>query len=446
MFCIPKIISQRRRTLFFMFVGVLAVVAAGIADAQHQSEGGLEELGREHRLLALSLAALPDQQLGPAVQKLEATGQVAVLLREPNSGGFLLSNGKLLSSNELDAAFSKHADSVQLPRSLASMIGLAARTAVAGLAPRSATSSISPVGIAVIESAGAERDRARHAEWRGVLMVLVVSLLIIGFGLAALQRQRRVALLERRLLLNRAELRRDAELSRANRMATIAALASGFAHEIGTPLGVIVGRVEQLRSGSASDAKATRFLDAIAAQTEHIERVIRGFLALTRGDTPSLSRVAASQLARDAVGFVEHRFEQTRIALTVDDRDQNRSFVACNATLFGQVLVNLLINAMQACEPNDVVCLKISRAENSIEFSIVDPGQGIPRAAIEQVMEPFFTTKASRGGTGLGLAIAKEIVSHHRGLLTLARRADTEGAAVRGTRVTVRLPIAQDSQ
>jgi len=444
MFSLPKIISQRRRTLAFMLVGVLVVVAAGIADAQHQSERALDQRGREHRLLALSLAALPDAQLAIAIQKLEATGQVAVLLRQPQGGGFRLSNGKVLSSNELEAAFSKHALSVRLPRALAATIGLGARTAIAGLAPRTVAGSESPEGVAVVESASAERDRARHAAWRAVLMVLVVSILIIGIGLTALGRQRREALLRQKLRLHRAEQARDVELSRANRMATIAALASGFAHEIATPLGVIVGRVEQLRSASAGDARAGRLLDAIAAQTEHIERVIRGFLGLTRGDSPNLSRTSASELARAAVDLVRHRFGQTQIVLEVDDRDQGASFVACNSTLFGQVLVNLLINALEASEAGESVQLELARVGESIEFCVVDRGHGISRATIEQAMEPFFTTKATRGGTGLGLAIAKEIVSHHRGELSLVRRADREGPEVRGTRVTVRLPLAQE--
>jgi len=444
MLCLPKIISQRRRTLAFMLVGVLVVVAAGIGDAQRQSERALDQLGREHRLLALSLAALSDAQLSAAVQKLEATGQVAVLLRQPRGRGFRLSNGKVLSSNELEVAFSEHAPSARLPRSLAATIGLGARTAIAGLAPRTVAGTESPEGVAVIESASAERDRARHAAWRAVLMVLVVSVLIIGIGLTALGRQRREALLRQKLRVHRAERARDAELSRANRMATIAALASGFAHEIATPLGVIVGRVEQLRSASASDAKAGRLLDAIAAQTEHIERVIRGFLGLTRGDSPNLSRTAASELARTAVDLVQHRFGQTQIALGLEDRDQGASFVACNSTLFGQVLVNLLINALEASESGESVQLELARAGGNVEFCVIDRGHGISRATIEQAMEPFFTTKATRGGTGLGLAIAKEIVSHHRGELSLVRRADQEGAEVPGTRVTVRLPLAQE--
>ncbi|HET7540934.1 MAG TPA: HAMP domain-containing sensor histidine kinase [Polyangiaceae bacterium] len=444
MFSFPKIVSQRRRTVLLMLVGVLAVAAAGIIDARRQSERALDQLGREHRLLALSLAALSDAQLTAAVRKLEASGEVVVLLRRPRAAGFSLGNGQVLFSRDLELAFSTSAPSVRLPRSLAATIGLGARTAIAGLAPRVPPAPESPNGIAVIESASVERDRARHAEWRAVLMVLLVSILILGFGLDALGRQRREALLQQKLRLTRAERARDAELSRANRMAAIAALASGFAHEIATPLGVIVGRVEQLRSASASDAKVVRLLDAVAAQTEHIERVTRGFLALTRGDAPNLSRVAASQLVHAAVELVQHRFGQTQVTLSIDDRDQGASFVACNSTLFGQVLINLLINALEASEAGDRVCLELARNGDNVEFCVIDQGHGIPRATIEQAMEPFFTTKATRGGTGLGLAIAKEIVSHHRGELSLERRIDREGADARGTRVTVRLPIAQE--
>jgi two-component system NtrC family sensor kinase len=446
MLCIAKISSQRRRTLLFMLAGVVAVVVAGVWDGQRQSARGLAEIGREHSLLAMSLAALPDEQLARAIRQLEATEQVAVLLREPNGAGFQLSNGKTLLSNQLDTAFASQARSVVLPRSLAATIGLEARTAVAGIAPRISTGSNSADGVVVVESAASERDRARHSEWRAVLMVLLVSLLIIGFGLAALRRQRRELALRQKLRINRAEHARDVELSRANRMATVAALASGFAHEIATPLGVIVGRVEQLRAAVASDGKATRFLDAIAAQTEHIDRVIRGFLGLTRGDAPAMSSASVTELAHNAADLVRHRFEHSKIELQVDEREGDGARVLCNPTLFGQVLVNALINALEASEAEDSVCLAVRRSDRSVEFSIIDQGQGIALSAIAQVTEPFFTTKATRGGTGLGLAIAKEIVTHHHGKLSLARRADLEGAAARGTRVTVQLPLAEDSQ
>ena len=74
MLSLSKITSQRRRTLLIMLAGLLAVVAAGVYDARRQSERVLQELGREHHLLALSLAALPDAELARAVRNLEETG------------------------------------------------------------------------------------------------------------------------------------------------------------------------------------------------------------------------------------------------------------------------------------------------------------------------------------------------------------------------------------
>ena len=333
MLCIAKIISQRRRTLLLMLAGLVAVVVAGVRDAQRQSARGLVELGREHSLLAMSLALLPDEQLEKAIRQLEATEQVAVLLREPSGSGLQLSNGKTLLSAQLDHAFSNQARSVVVPRALATTIGLEARTAVAGIAPRTSTGPNSANGVVVVESAASERDRAKHSKWRAVLMVLLVSMLIVGFGLAALRRQRRELALRQKLRLNRAQHARDVELSRANRMATVAALASGFAHEIATPLGVIVGRVEQLRPALANDGKATRLLDAIGTQTEYIDRVIRGFLGLTRGDAPTLSSTPALEIAHNAADLVRHRFGHAKIALQVDDSACNGARVMCDPTL-----------------------------------------------------------------------------------------------------------------
>ncbi len=445
MLSVTTILTQRKRTWLLMLAGVIAVVLLGIGDAHRQSTRALRELGREHGLLASSLSGLGDRELVQAVHRLEASGRVAVLLREAGSTGFRLGNGKQLASPELDLAFQTHAPSAMLPRSMATTLGLGARTAVAGLAPRTRSAASAYDGVVVVESAAAERDRARHAEWRSVLSVLVVSLLIVGFGLFALRRQGRENALEQQVRLQRLESARDAELSRADRMATMAALGSGFAHEIATPLSVIVGRVEQLRAGLASDARSARFLDAIASQTEYIERVIRGFLALTRGDSPALARCSAIELCERAAELVRHRFVHARVSLSIEARGAEGAFVACDATLFGQALVNLLINALEASTAGAAVTLKVARVAGLVEFSVIDQGHGMQSAAIERVTEPFFTTKRDSGGSGLGLAIVKEITHHHRGQLSLTRRAELEGEHARGMRISVRLPLEQES-
>jgi signal transduction histidine kinase len=107
--------------------------------------------------------------------------------------------------------------------------------------------------------------------------------------------------------------------------------------------------------------------------------------------------------------------------------------------LFEQVLVNLLLNACDACEEGGAVSLRVGVDEACahVEFVVTDDGVGISSDAAERVTEPFFTTKPEGKGTGLGLAIANEIVKHHFGSLRLGPRADG-----RGTRASVELPAS----
>jgi signal transduction histidine kinase len=104
------------------------------------------------------------------------------------------------------------------------------------------------------------------------------------------------------------------------------------------------------------------------------------------------------------------------------------------------VLINLLVNALEASERGQTVELRIASANHRVVFEVVDEGHGITRTAIAHATEPFFTTKAKKGGSGLGLAIAREIVAHHRGEMKLERRSDVDAPSRPGTRATIVLP------
>jgi two-component system sensor histidine kinase AtoS len=105
--------------------------------------------------------------------------------------------------------------------------------------------------------------------------------------------------------------------------------------------------------------------------------------------------------------------------------------------MFEQVLVNLLLNACEACKPGGSAELSVRTEDKRVVFSVEDDGVGIGEEAAARATEPFFTTKPE--GTGLGLAITNEIVHHHSGSLVL--RARPTG----GTQATVELPIARTS-
>jgi signal transduction histidine kinase len=227
-------------------------------------------------------------------------------------------------------------------------------------------------------------------------------------------------------------------------MATIAALASGIAHEISTPLGIITGRIEQLQSAVQGQERYERVVGTISAQVSRIDQVMRGFLAFARGEAPILTHRAANEVARNAVNQVQYRFANAEVTLDFQPCSNERLLIACEPALFEQALIDILVNALEASSPRQHVTLSVHFDQSSVAFVVLDEGTGISESVIERATEPFFTTKAGKGGSGLGLAIAKEILTHHRGEITFDLRQTTESRMQPGTRVTVQLPRSEE--
>jgi signal transduction histidine kinase len=444
--------------LLLMAAGIVAVAAAENWDARHESKAAIDDLMREHELLATALLAhLPNDgfpsgsgtaeawtatlttNLCGAARSLEKEGSVVVLFARIDPPHALRTcRGDTVRAPELEAAIRSGSERTVLSRQAAVGLGLPERIAVVGVARPAAGGSIAVVG-----SAGSERDRSDRQQIRSLISVVVVSGMILGFGVFALRQQKRQLALEQQVELERTRQERDEELAKANRMAALAALASGFAHEIGTPLGIISGRIEQLRSVAADPARRDHLLGQVAQQIERINRLIRGFLGFARGEAPALTRVSAGELVNNAVRLVRHRFATAHVALDIDLGTAAGVWIACEPALFEQVIVNLLANALEASRRGQTVAIRLERTSTDVVFAVLDRGSGIAPSELERATEPFFTTKARSGGSGLGLTIAKEIVEHHRGDLTIRRRAG-DGDAAAGTEVLIRVPALED--
>jgi signal transduction histidine kinase len=218
-------------------------------------------------------------------------------------------------------------------------------------------------------------------------------------------------------------------------MATMAAMSTGIAHELGTPLSVIVGRTEQVLARVRDDARSQSALRIVLEQVERIHRIVRGSLALARGESPHLVPTAPGAVARRAIDLVRHRFDKADVTLDCRVEDGLAS-IACDPSLLEQALVNVLLNACQATPKGAHVSLDVRSDDQRISFVVDDEGAGIPESVAERASEPFFSTKREQGGSGLGLTIAREIVKHHGGELTVGRR---EGG--RGTRAKITVGI-----
>lgn len=448
-----RLLTPRSRTLTLTALGIGAVVAVQSWDARHEAEKALEDLVQEHALLALSLAAKLERPapgtanagaasvdlLCSAARELERAGGVVVVLKPLGHAGLRACDGRGVEVRALDEAAERREKGLALARDEAVRLGLPERVAVAGIAVLPPATGLAAV--VVTGTAASERDRSKRQQARTIVSIAVVSALILGFGLADLRRQRREVALERQVELEKTKQERDAELAKANRMATIAALASGFAHEIGTPLGIISGRVEQLSAGesSATPERRRELYDQVAQQVARVGTLVRSFLAFARGESSLFARVSAREVAENAARLVRHRFSTANVELTLELAAGAEARIACEPALFEQALVNVLINALEASSAGRVVTLRVEAEAGRVRFAVLDQGSGIPEAVMARVTEPFFTTKARSGGTGLGLTIAKEIVAHHRGDFEIHRRARPDVAAV-GTEVVIFVP------
>ena len=433
---VRSIMTRPAWIIAFMLGAIGAVSATAYWDEERESAAALEDFAQTQVMLAKSLSQMTPALDVEALQRLagvEEPGNVLVLVSA--GGGLSRAGGQSVSSGPIEHALLVREPFARLSRPEAAALGLPARTALAGIARRTGPDA-RPFDIVVVASALRERDREIRAATRLVLALLSSTVVVVAFGTLALRRQRAELRLARDLAVADALRLSDERLMRADRLATLGALATGIAHEVSTPLGVIVGRAEQLARKVQGDERAERAATAITEQADRIGKIVRGFLGLVRGEAGLRERARPADIVRDAAELVSHRFEKAGVMLG-QDVPENTPSIFCEPKLFTQVLVNLLLNACDACDAGGGVAFAVAFADGLVNFTVTDDGHGITPEECARAMEPFFTTKAPGKGTGLGLAIASEIVSHHGGALTLSPRGD----GVRGT--VARVAIAE---
>lgn len=249
----------------------------------------------------------------------------------------------------------------------------------------------------------------------------------------------------RRDLLREGEerVRLERRLAEAEQLAAVGTLAAGLAHEIGAPLNVISGRAEMLLRQHAGDSAMRRHLESIVAQIGRITRTVRSLLDYARRPARRDDRVALSAVVGSAVDALEAEF--LRAGVTLSRHESYDAWVRGDADQLQQVLVNLLLNALQAMdgqpEPRDLaVRVDAAKAHGMGDaaeavITVTDTGPGLPEALAGRLFTPFATTKAS--GTGLGLVVARSITQDHGGTL----RGTTRDDGVSGAVFTVRLPL-----
>jgi PAS domain S-box-containing protein len=223
------------------------------------------------------------------------------------------------------------------------------------------------------------------------------------------------------------------QLWKAERLAELGTLASGMAHEIGTPMNVILGRAEYLLQRTA-DEGMKKGLTTIVTQIERITKVMNQLLAFARRKTPERRPVDLGEIVDDALEMFQERIAQSRI--TVDKAiEANMPSAHADRDQLIQVLINLVMNSLHAMPEGGRLRLSLAREGRHVCLGVSDTGHGMPEEIRSKVFEPFFTTKDFGKGTGLGLTVVKGIIEEHGGTIAV------ESAVDKGTTFWIRLPL-----
>jgi two-component system NtrC family sensor kinase len=247
---------------------------------------------------------------------------------------------------------------------------------------------------------------------------------------------------------NRLQLER--ELRQSEKLAIVGQLASGLAHDIGTPLNIISGRAELIKRRLEEKEEAQKDLNIIVQQTERIAKIIQQLLGFVRKKRPEQKALNVGLLLETTLEFFDYLIQKQGIRV-VKEVETPLPPVIGDLDQLNQVFSNLFLNAIQAMSQGGRLRLSVSpkwiskeglneRERLYIEVGIEDTGVGMAKDVLEKIFNPFFTTKEEDKGTGLGLTVSQGIVEDHEGWI------DVESEVGTGSVFKVYLPSLQEAK
>jgi signal transduction histidine kinase len=221
------------------------------------------------------------------------------------------------------------------------------------------------------------------------------------------------------------------QLRHAERLSTLGHLASSLAHQLGTPLNVVIGHGRMIQHAKVVGERAVDSAAAIVEQGERIAQLFRQMLDYARRPSLKPSTADLSDVVRAATELLTPLAAENQVALSVEAQAEEDAVACVDVVQLQQAFTNLIINAIQASTPGASVTVSLRRTrarrqhdpsrpeEPWVVVSVADQGTGIPAQDLPRLFEPFFTTKPSGYGTGLGLSIAGDIVREHDGWISV---------------------------
>lgn len=233
------------------------------------------------------------------------------------------------------------------------------------------------------------------------------------------------------------ELRENIQqMKKTERLTAAGQLAASLAHEIRNPLASIRGAAGILARGQAPTASREECLDILQKESLRLNKLLTNFLDFARPRLPRFQWTEPVSVIQSVAVLTQHLAARQNVTLIQQTPAQMRE-IECDPEQIKQVLLNLILNAIQASEQSGNVILSAKANASHLRILVLDEGRGIPANELDSIFDPFFTTRES--GTGLGLAVAANIVAQHGG--SLRCRPNDEGK--RGMIFEVELPFVR---
>ena len=244
------------------------------------------------------------------------------------------------------------------------------------------------------------------------------------------------------------------DIIRAEKLASVGRLSAGIAHEIGNPIGIVIGYLDLLKQADITEAERDEYIQRTGDEIERINSIIRQLLEVSRPSDTARTAVSVHDLIHDTADVLRVQPLMSNIELTLD-LAATKDAVLADPNQLRQVFLNLIINAADAISGDEKINsgkLKISTriekkgdndspgASDQLEIMLVDNGPGIAEENLSNIFDPFFTTKDPGRGTGLGLSVSFMIVESLEGKMTGFSELG------KGTAMSIALPLYQHEQ
>ncbi|WP_319584146.1 ATP-binding protein [uncultured Pseudodesulfovibrio sp.] len=211
--------------------------------------------------------------------------------------------------------------------------------------------------------------------------------------------------------------RYENQLIQAQKMESLGLLAGGVAHEINTPLGIILGYAQLLQEDVDADSQIHQDLAIIEKQTQVCKKIVADLLGFSRQTQSAKREMCFNNSVMEAVSLVRHTLELDKVAI-VTQLDDRYPIIYGDPEKLKQVWINLLTNARDAMAGQGGTILIRTRLDTPVgivSLWVADNGSGIAEDALKKIFDPFYSTKAVDKGTGLGLSVSFGIIEDHGG-------------------------------